>query len=121
MERLGESRKHSRLAMRLTTVCNKLGLESGDCFFIGTTVNISTGGLLIKTSHDNVNVGDTVSLKMTVPPSSGLLEKGGRLTAHAKVKRIEKSDKPDLSHAEKTKDELTEIAMQFCDCPKLTD
>lgn len=116
MESKGDNRRHRRLPIRLRTACNRVGKDGGDAFFMGTTENISTGGVLLKTDHSSLEVGETVSLNMTLPPSSGLLEKGGRLRAYATIKRIHEAGSIEFSE-----EYVKSVAMQFCDVPSFGD
>jgi len=91
-------------------LCQSVGVDKSTVSS-GKTVNISTGGVLIKTSHNKFNIGDLINVQMTVPPTEGLLEYGGRMQGYARVTRVNKLTKTDSGKL---------VALQFCHPPKLS-
>ncbi len=114
MDSVKENRRYKRLPLKLSAVCNKVGIDGGVSVLIGETINVSTGGLLAEIGGEDLSVGDTLSIRMTLPPSSGLMERGGRMNAHAKVLRI--------YHKKDAQSEKYQryVAMQFCGVPSFS-
>lgn len=105
MDRL-EKRRHKRLGATYKLSCRKVGSTSNipyDCH----TLNISTGGLYFEATRGAFEQGDLLHVELSIPPTSGLLEFGGKIAGFAKVLRTDSaSDK----HG---------VALQFCRPPKL--
>ena len=105
-----DRRKHKRLDLKLEMLCQRIGADES-AVSSGKTVNISTGGVLIKTSHSKFEIGDLVNVQMTVPPTDGTLDHGGRMEGYARVTRINKLTRTDAGKL---------VAFQFCHPPKLS-
>lgn len=109
-----ERRRHQRHDLKLEVTCKKIG-DSEDVFFTGQTLNISTGGLLAHTNGTKITPGDFLNVQLSVPPTDGLLDFGGRFEGYAKVIRVNPNsatvNSSSINHI---------IAMQFCSSPKLS-
>jgi hypothetical protein len=83
----------------------------------GYTVNLSPGGLYFKTSDCISGQGDLLNVQLTIPPTQGLLEFGGKMRGFARVLRTENivvnTGDRDLSS------EKYGVALEFCHPPKL--
>lgn len=99
----------------MEVLCQKIGLVEEN-YFTGQTVNISTGGLLAQTQNSKFSIGDFLNVQLSVPPTNGLLEFGGRFEGFAKVIRVNSANHFKTSHP--TRHQL--IALQFCNRPKLS-
>ena len=109
-----ERRRHTRLDLKLEVLCQKVGAAEGGVLS-GQTVNVSTGGVLANTSHADIGVGDLLNVQLSVPPTEGLLEFGGRIEGFARVTRII-TGRGDSDGNFKAR----LIAMQFCQRPQLS-
>jgi hypothetical protein len=113
--RSGEDRRrHRRLPLRLEVLFKRVGSSAADTRS-GKTLNVSTGGMLVEiNSHEhNYRTDDLLSIDMSVEPSGGTLEYGGELSNHARIARIRTAP----GHGRKNP--KTQIALQFCEPPKL--
>jgi len=105
MDRL-EKREHKRLGANYNLSCRKVGSNS-NIFYYGHTVNISTGGLYFETMSSTFEQGDLLQVELSIPPTSGLLEFGGKIAGFAKVLRTDSASGKQG------------VALQFCRTPKL--
>ena len=97
----GEKRKHNRLTIGLELVCSKAG-SGVERVHKGRTVDISTGGLFFEAFETEFEPGHLVNVELSIPPTQGLMELGGRLSTCAKVIRVTGKNR---------------IAIQFCQSP----
>ena len=97
-----EKRTHRRLDARYDVSCRKIG-SIADKTYPAHTGNVSSGGLYIQTVAGKFEPGDLLHVELTVPPTPGLLEFGGKIAGCAKVLRVEK----------------TGFGLRFCRRPKL--
>jgi len=102
-----EKRRHKRLGAKYNLSCRKVG-SAGSISYSGHTVNVSTGGLYYETAADTFKQGDLLRVELAIPPTSGLLEFGGKIAGFAKVLR---TDSASGKHG---------VALQFCRPPKLS-
>ena len=102
-----EKRRHKRLEAKYNLSCQKVG-PTGSMSYGGHTVNVSTGGLYFETAADTFKQGDLLKVELDIPPTSGLLEFGGKLAGFAKVLR---TDSASGKHG---------VAIEFCRPPKLS-
>ncbi|RKY11443.1 MAG: hypothetical protein DRP65_04265 [Planctomycetota bacterium] len=110
-----DRRRHRRLGLRLTVLCQKVG-RFGGTVYAGNTINVGPGGLLAEFGDCRLEDGELVSIDMTVPPTEGLLDCGGRLSGYARIVRV---DRPH-SLATTQSDSMTRaVALEFCESPKL--
>ena len=56
MEIEKEQRKHQRLGLRLAVLCQKVGLSPSK-FYVGNTVNVGPGGVLMEVYSDELERG----------------------------------------------------------------
>jgi hypothetical protein len=101
-----EKRRHRRLGAKYNLSCRKIG-TTGSTSFEGNTVNVSTGGLYFETADDTFKQDDLLKVELSIPPTSGLLEFGGKIAGFAKVLR---TDSASGKYG---------VALQFCHPPKL--
>ena len=71
-----DRRRHQRLGLRLTVLCQKVG-QAGGTVYAGNTINVSPGGVLAEFGDCRLEDGELVSIDMTVPPTEALLDTGG--------------------------------------------
>ena len=107
MENTKEKRYHQRLPLRLRVHCQTVGLSSGKSYN-GNTVDVSPGGMLVELSEPGLQEGQLLSIEMHVPPTTGLVEYGGRFSSYARVCRILEYN-PEQS--------AKTVALEFCDSP----
>ena len=115
MEQEQERRKYQRLPLNLAVLCHKVGISHGTVY-TGATVNVSPGGMLLEINSDNLNKGELLSIEMSVPPTSGLLEYGGRFSTYARIIRVETSNS---TRPAKSNTRVQTLALEFCESPKL--
>ena len=110
-----ERRRHQRLPLRLSVLCHKVGLSEGRVY-TGNTINVSPGGMLMEINTRGLNEGELVSIEMSVPPTKGLLEYGGRFSSYARITRVSGNHPAGtLRHAVA----IQTVALEFCASPKL--
>jgi hypothetical protein len=101
-----EKRRHKRLGAQYNISCRKVG-STINRPYNGNTVNVSTGGLYFETTTDTFKQGNLLTVELSIPPTSGLLEFGGKIAGFAKVLRTDSSSG------------RYGVALQFCRPPKL--
>jgi hypothetical protein len=114
MESEADRRRHKRLPVKFSVLCQKVGLSDGR-FYSGNTVNVSPGGMLVEVANSQFKDGELMSVEMTVPPTEGLLEYGGSFSGYARVIRVHQPEavRPAIpSHA-------SAVAVEFCESPRL--
>jgi len=108
-----EKRKYKRLAVKLNLSCRKAD-SPAENFYTGRTVNVSPGGLYFETTVDAFKPGNLVKVELSIPPTAGLLESGGRIRGLAKVLR---------TYNERATNKLFSgkygVALEFNQSPKL--
>ncbi len=82
-----EKRKFKRLPITLGLSCRKVG-STAEKFHKGCTVNVSPGGLYFETPDDAFKLGNLLKVELSIPPTTGLLEFGGRILGFGRVLRI---------------------------------
>jgi len=101
-----EKRRHKRLGAEYNISCRKVG-STANISYDGHTVNVSTGGLYFETPSDTFEQGNLLQVELSIPPTSGLLEFGGKIDGFAKVLRTDSASSKNG------------VALQFCHPPKL--
>ncbi|MFA5252232.1 MAG: PilZ domain-containing protein [Phycisphaerae bacterium] len=101
-----EKRKFKRLPMMLGLSCRKVGSAAED-LHKGCTVDVGPGGLYFETADDAFETGNLLKVELTIPPTPGLLESGGRISGFGRVLRTR-------SHSGRCG-----VALEFCQSPKL--
>ena len=81
-----EKRKYRRLPMKLDLSCRKAG-SPAEKSYTGYTVNVSPGGLYFETETETFKPGNLLKVELSIPPTVGLLESGGRFSGFARVLR----------------------------------
>ncbi len=112
-----ERRRFRRVGAELDISFNEVGDEVKQ-HYIGRTVNISPGGLYFQTSADtfearNLQRGALFKVELSIPPTKGLLEFGGKIAGFAKLLRSCKVSDPLLP-------DNYGVAVEFCQSPKLS-
>ncbi len=112
-----EKRKFRRLSVSLDLSCRKVG-SSGGKAYRGSTVNVSSGGLFFETAGTSFESGNLIRVDLSIPPTEGLLELGGRISGFARVLR---TSQPSQAQ-EKQGADLTRyaVAAEFCRPLKLS-
>jgi hypothetical protein len=101
-----EKRKYERLPIKLDLSCCKIG-SAEEKFHTGYTVNISPGGLYFETAAEVFKLGNLLKVKLSIPPTAGLLEFGGSISGFAKVLRT-------CNIFDSTSSARYGIALEFC-------
>ena len=115
MDSENNRRLHKRLQLKISVLCQTVGICGGNAF-TGNTVDVSPGGILVEFNSRGLSDGQLLSIEMSVPPTEGLLEYGGRFSSYARVIRLEDAKAgvaPDSSSMVQT------AALEFCQSPKL--
>ncbi|MCK4999149.1 MAG: PilZ domain-containing protein [Anaerohalosphaera sp.] len=115
MEGDRDRRTHKRLPLKLGVVCQSVG-NSSCRTYTGSTVDVSSGGALIEINGSGLADGQLISVEMSVPPTDGFLDYGGKLSNYARVQRIDRagfSSNPRLAHSL-----VQTIALEFCVSPR---
>lgn len=110
-----DRRRYQRQPLRLTVLCQKVG-QAGGTVYAGNTINVSPGGVLAEFGDCHLEDGELVSVDMTVPPTEGLLDYGGRFSSYARVIRV---DQPHLLAMTQSHSITQAVALEFCESPKL--
>jgi len=101
-----EKRRHKRLGAQYNISCRKVG-STANKSYDGHTVNVSPGGLYFETATGTFKQGNLLKVELSIPPTSGLLEFGGKIAGFAKVLRTDSTSG------------RYGVALQFCRPPKL--
>ena len=101
-----EKRRHRRLGANYNISCRKVGSTDNKAYD-GITINVSPGGLYFKTATDTFELGSLLKVELSIPPTSGLLEFGGKIAGFAKVLRTDSTSGQ------------FGVVVQFCQSPKL--
>jgi hypothetical protein len=115
MDSENNRRLHKRLQLKISVLCQTVGICGGNAF-TGNTVDVSPGGILVEFNSRGLSDGQLLSIEMSVPPTEGLLEYGGRFSSYARVIRLEEAKAgvgPESSSMIQT------AALEFCQSPKL--
>src|SRR4030042_6454378 len=106
-----EKRKFKRLGAKFDISC--VDVDSfAEQFQTGSTVNVSTGGLYFETSAGPFKQGNMLKVQLTIPPTSGLLEFGGKISGYARILRTD--DIRDLTRKGHASPEIYGVAIEFC-------
>ncbi len=106
-----DKRRYKRLQIELDLSCHKVDLTEGN-FYVGHTVNVCPGGLFFETATDLLKPDDLLKVELSIPPTAGLLESGGKISGLAKILRA--SDIATLTFSKRYG-----VAVEFCQPPKL--
>lgn len=111
-----ERRKYKRLGAKFDIFCSKVGSISGQTHS-GCTQNVSPGGLYFETTADAFEKGNLLKVELSIPPSPGLLQFGGKVAGFAKVLRTD-SIRNSITGTGPSYGRYG-VAVQFCHPPKL--
>jgi len=109
-----DRRLHKRLPLKISVLCQSVGISGGTAF-CGSTIDVSCGGMLVEFSGKGVSDGQLLSIEMYVPPTEGLLEYGGRFSSYARVVRLDEAGDGLQSQSSASRT----AALEFCQSPKL--
>jgi len=111
-----EKRKYKRLPLKFGISCRRIG-STAQHSQTGRTMNVSTGGLYFQTTDDTFKPGALLKVRLSIPPTAGLLELGGRIAGFARVLRTEKLNvcSTEFSPSPHTHG----VALEFCQRPRL--
>jgi len=115
MDRL-DNRKHGRLGARFAISCHKVG-SAARTPQGGHTVNVSPGGVYFETATDTFERGNLLRVELSIPPTSGLLQFGGKIAGFGRVLRAENIGASPAGGASPTS--RYGVALQFCRPPRL--
>ena len=117
-----EKRKYQRLPIRLDLLCRKVGSTS-ERWHSGCMMNVSPGGLYFQTDSGAFKPGNLLDVKLSIPPTTGLLEYGGRISGFARVLRADDigsaEDRPARPHRLGLSSARYGVAAEFCHSLKL--
>jgi hypothetical protein len=114
--RRSEKRRYKRLPIKLDLSCRKVG-SAEDKLYTGSTVNVSPGGLYFETAAGTFKAGNLLEIKLSIPPTAGLLEFGGKISAFARVLRA--NNIWDSQTDSFLSPDRYGVALEFCRSPKL--
>lgn len=113
---ISEKRKYRRLPIKLDLSCRKVE-STCKSFHTGYTVNVSPGGVYFKTTTDTFRAGNLLKVELLIPPKTGLLESGGRISGLGRILRIHPTassgTEPNQSSV------ISGVAVEFCKALKL--
>ncbi len=110
-----EKRKHRRLGASFDLSCRKPGTPTQK-LYTGRTVNVGPGGLYFETTEAAFEPGNLAEVRLSVPPTSGLLALGGTICGLARVVR---TDNLRSSGVGSQSAAVQGVAVEFCQAPKL--
>lgn len=111
-----ERRRDRRLGADFDVSFYKVGSTANEPYN-GQTVNVSSGGLYFETTARTIEQGDRLRVELSIPPTPGLLEFGGKIAAFAKVLRAYNIG-GHVTGSDSTCGKYG-VALQFCHRPKL--
>lgn len=111
-----EKRKYRRLPIKLDMSCQKVG-STKEKSHTGCTVNVSAGGLYFETAAGTFKPGNLLKVELSIPPTAGILEFGGRISSFARVLRTHGIC--DTRPAINLSSPRYGVALEFCQSPKL--
>jgi len=81
-----EKREFKRLPITFDLSCRKVDSTVEESH-TGCTVNVSPGGLYFETTDDVFKPSNLLKVELSIPPTAGLLEFGGRISGFGRVLR----------------------------------
>jgi hypothetical protein len=111
-----EKRKFKRLQITFGLSCREVGSTS-EKFYKGFTVNVSPGGLYFETADDVFKPGNLLKVELSIPPTAGLLEFGGRISGFGRVSRT--CSICDSRTDNNLRSDRYGVALEFCRSPRL--
>jgi hypothetical protein len=86
-------------------------------------MNVSPGGLYFQTDSGAFKQGNLLNVELSIPPTTGLLEYGGRISGYARVLRADDigsaEDRPARPHRLGLSSARYGVAAEFCQMLKL--
>lgn len=110
-----EKRRDRRLGAQFGVSCHAVGPAAGESHE-GLAVNVSRGGLYFETSG-GFEPGSLVQMELSIPPTQGVLEFGGKMAGFARVLRTKSIRASEAG--EGSSGGRLGVAVQFCGPPKL--
>lgn len=106
-----EKRKFKRLPIKLDLLCQKAYSTVKESH-TGCTTNVSPGGLYFVSETDVFKPGNLLTIELSIPPTTGLLQSGGSISGLGKVLRTHTIS----SHPKDTENSSTRsgVALEFC-------
>ena len=114
MER-SEKRRDRRLGAHFDVSCHAVG-SAATKSYDGCALNVSSGGLYFETAG-TFKPGNLLEVELSIPPTPGVLEFGGRMAGFARVLRAQNIG-ASLAGEESSRGRCG-VAVQFCRPPKL--
>ncbi len=114
MER-SEKRRDRRMGAQFDISCHAVGSAASKSYD-GRTVNVSSGGLYFETD-ETFEPGNLLEVELSIPPTPGVLEFGGKLAGFARVLRARGLEGALVG--EGPSGGRCGVAVQFCRPPKL--
>ena len=111
-----ERRRHTRLSIKLAVSYRRVDDTAGTSHR-GYTLNASAGGLYFQTPASTFKPSNLLQVELSIPPTPGILEFGGRISGFAKVLRAERVAA--LSTGSSLPAGGYGVAVQFCQRPRL--
>jgi len=111
-----EKRRQERLGATYNISCRKIGSGRSE-LYEGCTVDVSSGGLYFETRADVFKTGDLLKVELSVEPTPGVLEFGGKIAGFAKVLRT--SNFVDPAAETGSSSGRYGVAVEFCRTPGL--
>lgn len=108
-----EKRKFKRLPLKLHLSCHRVD-SSPEMLHTGRTLNVGPGGIYFETSSKMFEPGHLIKIDMSIPPTEGILEFGGRVSGFAKVLRTHRIDVDSADSG------YHGVAVEFCHPPRLS-
>lgn len=111
-----ERRKFRRSPVKLALSYSRVA-PADESSHRGYTLNVSPGGLYFRTVSPTPRQGNLLHIELSIPPTAGILEFGGKLSGFAKVLRAQGVGDSHAGRDLPSND--CEVAVEFCQKPKL--
>ena len=106
-----ERRRFKRLGINYCITFSDVGSITEE-FKFGDVVNAGSGGLFFKIKDNILEPGNLLKIKLTIPPTPGLLEYGGKVGGFVRVLRVDEI--VNLERADNSSSDKYGIAVEFC-------
>ncbi|HUV64621.1 MAG TPA: PilZ domain-containing protein [Sedimentisphaerales bacterium] len=110
-----EKRRDKRLGAQFDISCHAVGSAAGKSYD-GHAINVSSGGLYFETTG-TFEPGSLLEVELSIPPTPGVLEFGGRMAGFARVLRA-RNIGASVAGEESSRGRYG-VAVQFCRPPRL--
>lgn len=111
-----ERREFGRSSIKLALSYRRVG-PAGQRSHRGYTLNVSPGGLYFRAPAPTPKQGNLLHIELSIPPTAGILEFGGKLSGFARVLRAQ-SIRDSYTGTDLPSNDC-EVAVEFCQRPKL--